>query len=205
MVKSLKINKTFNIIINVILCALIFYAPYNKGLFFEGDFFFYSIILSSLLVLVCISWIINRVKLEIDSYIKIILLIIPVLYLISSIVAAELRLALLEAIKYFVAFMLFMLVSKSIKENARLKDSILWTIMISAVGVAIISFDNMSTEGISVILNKIAETLGYTGKFIYGVYAGDRIYSTFQYPNTSAVFFLIAFMISSAFYLKSKK
>jgi len=184
--KSFDFNK-LNIFVFALLCIIVFYPPFFRGLFFEKEFFITSILTSITFILWCILKINRKEGRLFEKPLDYALFGLVLAYLLSTFVAVNLRLAIGEFVKYFTYFMIYVLVSQVVKEKKQIKI-LLNVVILSGVLVALMGIG--AASGI----------VKYKGAF-----EGGRIFSTLQYPNTTASFLMAIFFISLAFIAISDK
>ncbi|MFA5523147.1 MAG: O-antigen ligase family protein [Tissierellales bacterium] len=179
--KSASINKGKDSAIEYIifwgLCMLLFIGPYFRGLFFEGELLPAQIFSFSL----ALVWIIYKYRDKdyklIKSSIDILVLGLMLMYFISIAYGVNTRLAIIEALKYGNYFALYILARDLIGEEKHQKY-LLNTIVLSAVGIAFVG------------IGSAIGTWEYNGAVM-----GNRISSTFQYPNTLASYLAAVFIL----------
>ncbi len=178
---------TLNNITFVLFCILLAYGPFFRGLYFETELL-PTHIFSFALALV---WLISKYNKKeyklIKSPIDITAIGIVFMYFISIFYAVSTRLAILELLKYANYFFVFLL-ARDLSENEKYKKWILNTLVISAVGVSIVG------------IGSFIETWNYNGAVM-----GDRIASTFQYPNTLASYLAAIFIIALGLFIIEEK
>lgn len=170
------------------LLILLFYPPYFRGLFFERELF-PTYIYSGILFLLWILYKYTNLK-ETEFFrvsVDYAALAVVGAYLASLFVAVNLRSAVGELLKYVNYFIVYYLVS-DMARCERDKKIILWTMILSATGVAFIG------------IGSAAGTINYPGSFV-----GGRINSTLQYPNTLAAYLTAAIMLGWGLQVLSEK
>ncbi|MCG0274840.1 MAG: O-antigen ligase family protein [Thermosediminibacteraceae bacterium] len=160
------------------LLVLLFYPPYFRGLFFDKELL-PTHIFSGILFL---AWLIYRAfALQGTRFFRCSVdyaaLAVVAAYLISLFSAVNLRYAVGEFLKYINYFIVYYLVS-DMARGEREKRIILWTLVLSAAGVALLG------------IGAAAGTVKYPGAFV-----GGRINSTLQYPNTLAAYLTAALIL----------
>ncbi|TYP52417.1 O-antigen ligase family protein [Thermosediminibacter litoriperuensis] len=173
-----KKQAAFHYIIYAGLLILLFYPPYFRGLFFDRELL-PTHIYSGILFL---AWMIYRTAVLKEtgffrSPADYAALAVVGAYFLSIFAAVNLRYAVGELLKYINYFIVYYLVS-DIARNERDKRIILWTLVLSAAGVALAG------------IGAAAGTVKYPGAFV-----GSRINSTLQYPNTLAAYLTAALML----------
>ena len=117
-----------------------------------------------------------------------------VVYFISIFVAVHTRSAIVEWLKYCMYFAVFYMVSE-MADSQKVKRLFLWTIVASSLGVSIIGLDSAMGGKFVSLLNKFFNILGADGNLFFGLFAGNRINSTLQYPNAMASYVMAVFFI----------
>ncbi|ADL07263.1 O-antigen ligase family protein [Thermosediminibacter oceani] len=170
------------------LLILLFYPPYFRGLFFDREILpthIYSGI-------VFLAWVIYRsTNLKetrfFRSSIDYAALAVVGAYFLSIFAAVNLRYAVGELLKYINYFIVYYLVSDIARSEGD-KKIILWTMVISAAGVALAG------------IGAAAGTINYPGAFV-----GGRINSTLQYPNTLAAYLTAALILGLGLQVTSER
>lgn len=163
------------------LIILLLYPPYFRGMFFDREFL-PTHIFSGILFLLYIIYK-TRVLKEYNVFtspMDYAAIALVGAYFLSIFVAANIRSAIGEFLKYINYFIAFYLVSDFPRTKDDIK-AILWAMVISAFGVAFIG------------IGAAAGTFTYNGAIV-----GNRISSTLQYPNTLAAYLTAAFMLSTS-------
>ncbi|QUH25051.1 O-antigen ligase family protein [Serpentinicella alkaliphila] len=174
--------KSKGLIIFTLLCIVIFYPPFFKGLFFEKEILMTHIISFLLFSIYLANKLLNGEKLKIDSPFDIIgvLLIIAYILPIATLKWANLRVAIGYVLRYINFFVIYLMIKDYVNEK-KYKNIIIDVIICSGVVTATIG------------LLAIAGYVNYTD----AVLTGNRISSTFQYPNTLAAFMMTLFFLSA--------
>ncbi|SCX77514.1 O-antigen ligase family protein [Alkaliphilus peptidifermentans] len=180
---SKKDNKTFGLVIFSLLCVLIFYPPFFRGLFFPRATLITHILSFSLFLSYLIYKRLQDEKIELTSVFDYIGLLLIIAYALPIIFGqwANLRDAIGELLRYINVFVVYLMVKDFAKEE-KYKKAILNTLVASGVAVSLIG---------------LLAAFGYFS--LADAVLGNRISSTFQYPNTLAAFTMTLFFI--AFYL----
>ncbi|WP_202709637.1 O-antigen ligase family protein [Sporosalibacterium faouarense] len=170
-------------IVLVLFCILLAYPPFFRGMYFEKELM-PTHVLSFALALI---WIGSKYKKReyklIQSPIDITAIGIVFMYFISIFYAVDTRLAIGEMLKYANYFFIFLL-ARDLSTDEKNKKWMFNTLIISAVGVSIVGIGS------------------YIGTWSYnGAVMGDRIASTFQYPNTLASFLGAIFIIATGLFI----
>lgn len=168
-------------IIYIGLILLLLYPPYFRGMFFDKEFL-PTHIYSGILFLLYIIYKVKVLKEYqiFNSPMDYAAIALVGAYFLSIFVAVNIRSAIGEFLKYVNYFIAFYLVSDFARREED-KKAILWTMVVSAFGVAFIG------------IGAAAGTFTYPGAFV-----GNRINSTLQYPNTLAAYLTAAFMLSTS-------
>lgn len=174
-------------IVYIGLIILLLYPPYFRGMFFDKEFL-PTHIYSGILFLLYIIYKIKVLKeyRVFSSPMDYAAVALVVAYFLSIFVAVNIRSAIGELLKYINYFIAFYLVSDFVRSEEDRK-AILWTMVISAFGVAFIG------------IGAAAGTFTYPGAFV-----GNRINSTLQYPNTLAAYLTAAFMLSTSLWVTAQ-
>lgn len=208
---SLQLNylsdKTVNrieAIIIVALAAVIFYPPYLQGLFFEKHILPTGMFVFSLFIIFCYYKLLKKENVMLISSVDYIALTFVVVYFISIFAAVHTRSAIIEFLKYCMYFAVFYMVTDiAISKKARLM--FLWAITASAVGVSIIGLDSAIGGNLAGALNRLFNFFGTKSEVFFGLFVGNRINSTLQYPNALASYLLAIFFVVIGIILSSKK
>jgi tetratricopeptide (TPR) repeat protein len=162
-----------------LLAALLAYGPYAQGLFFERDFLHVQLVIGLLGVFAAFSarGTINKTRSRLDWLAVGFFL----AYCLSSITAVHAKTAMTETLKILACLIIYWLTAHGgwkQREHINLLRILFWT----SLGVSLLG---------------IATALGAID--LAGGYVDNRIYSTFQYPNTLAAY--LGFMIILGSYL----
>lgn len=152
------------------LLVLLFYPPFFRGLFFQGEQQWTLIFTSLLFVITWFGKLSNREVGFLRKPVDFLALALVFSFIISFFFAANPRLAMAEIIKYTLYFLVFWLCSQLVKNNKDVKW-LLHSIYLAGIGVALAGL--MTASGIIHIKDG----------FLYG-----RIFSTMQYPNALAAY-----------------
>lgn len=182
-------SKLYEAIIFALLSMLLFMLPFHRGLFFQGEIMIAHMSSLFLLAIFLLNKIVNKTKLKINC---------PTDYIGLLLIAA-----------YFLPIISF--------QWANLRDSIgmvLWSINTFAIYFMTKEYareviykklilNTLLASGVTVI------TIGLLASFGYIEYAdavlGNRISSTFQYPNTLAAYSMMLFFIAFGMMTAEKK
>lgn len=159
------------------LCTLLFLAPFFRGLYFEPELL-PAHIFSFTLALV---WMIYKYKDKsyklIKTPIDILAIGVVFMYFISIFYGVNTRLAIGEFLKYANYFVIFLL-ARDLAVDEKRKRWLLNTIILGGVGVCLVG------------IGSAIGTWNYNGAVV-----GNRINSTFQYPNTLASYLGALFIL----------
>ncbi|NLM44840.1 MAG: O-antigen polymerase [Clostridiales bacterium] len=171
-------------IVYIGLIILLLYPPYFRGMFFDKEFL-PTHIYSGILFLLYLIYKIKVLKeyRVFNSPMDYAAIALVGAYFLSIFVAVNIRSAIGEFLKYINYFIAYYLVSDFARTEKDIK-TILWTMVISAFGVAFIG------------IGAAAGTFTYNGAIV-----GNRISSTLQYPNTLAAYLTAAFMLSTSLWV----
>lgn len=210
---SISQQKYISIFYKLILIAIlviVFYPPFQRGLFFEDDYIKAELFVFIVFAAYCVYKLMKKDKLVLSTPLDYASFAFVIVYLISIIASVGLNLAVEEWLKYCMYFAIFFMLTDLVAEfKNRIK--ILWAIIISAVGVCIIGIDAIAGNNIVTALNNIFnryyllmdKSIPEKGKF-FGLLFGGRVSSTLQYPNTLASFLIAAFFVAIGLTLLSE-
>lgn len=189
MAKQLSAEKKTTIENIILLCLyiLLFYPPFFRGLFFEKELLsthIFSFVLG-------IVWVFSNIKKKeyklfrtpIDLYI----IGVVFMYIVSTFYAVNMRLAIIEALKYVNYFVIYLLSRDLLIEDS--SKTIIMRILIIAGGLVAI-----------VGLGSAIGTWNYHGAYVKG-----RITSTFQYANALASYLAAINILSLGLSLNERK
>jgi hypothetical protein len=174
------------------LSVIIFYPPYLQGLFFEKHQLPTEIFVFVLFIVFCIYKWLKRDFILLKTPIEYISIVFIAVYLVSIINAVHTRSAIAELLKYCMYFAVFYMVT-DMTETVKIKLIVLWTIIVSAVGVSIIGLDSSMGGTLVSLLNRFFSKLGVEGDLFFGLFVDYRINSTLQYPNALASYVMVFF------------
>ncbi|OWZ83223.1 O-antigen ligase family protein [Natranaerobius trueperi] len=183
--KSLFNNNMVLYILLIATLILIIYPPFYRGLFFDMDMLFYHVV--SFLFFGCFLAynLIKRNESLLKSPMDFILLGFCLVYGLSTFVAVTPREAVLEFLRVSNYFVIYLIVSR-IPTNNTVKW-LLYALVAAAVGVSFV--------GIGTAL----------GSFEFpGAMVRNRIYSSLQYPNTTAAFLTAGSFVALSRVLEEK-
>jgi len=159
-----------------IFCILIFYPPFFRGLFFQKEL----LVTHIFTFLILAVWLYIKIKSDspvFQSVPDLLAFGIVLLYGISVFYGVNVRLAIAEFMKYANYFAVYLLARDLCRGNEKNRKIILNILLCSGAIVALIG------------IGSAIGTFNYNGAF-----SGNRISSTFQYPNALASY-LCALMI----------
>ncbi len=190
-----KNHVSYNIIFTL-LCVLVFYPPFARGLFFERELLVYHTLSFSLFVGFVIykrlkgETIITKSKLDYAIIGLIVAYILPIIFGNT----ASLRLAIGEWIKYLNYYAIFLMI-KGMVRGKREIDILLNLIIIAGAGMAILGIDGAVGMTISQKIEGMVNVIPGMNYKISSTYYGDRMASMMQYPNTFGAYLLAMIML----------
>ncbi|ANX00202.1 hypothetical protein CSTERLE_00645 [Thermoclostridium stercorarium subsp. leptospartum DSM 9219] len=194
--KKENILKILRIFLIAALTIIIFYPPYLQGLYFEKHVLPTQIIVFTVFIIFLIyKWLKNDNTPFFKTPLEYVCLGFVIVYFISIFAAVHTRSAITEWLKYCMYFAVFYMIS-DLADNLKTKLLFLWTIIISAVGVSIIGLDAAFGGNLVRILNRFFNILGVEGNLFFGLFVGNRIHSTLQYPNALAAYLMAVYFIA---------
>ncbi|QEK13203.1 hypothetical protein FQB35_13500 [Crassaminicella thermophila] len=167
-----------NSILFTLLCILLFYPPFFRGLFFDKELLPTHIFTFGL---ACI-WMFTKIRSNdrmIRSIPDLLGLAIVGMYFLSIFYGVNTRLAIGEFLKYTNYYMIYLLVRDFTVDDKKNKKTILNVLLLSGAIVSIIG------------IGSAIGTFHYNGAFVSG-----RINSTFQYPNALASYLFALFILA---------
>ena len=182
---TIKKNLKFEKILFICLCILLSYPPFFRGLYFESELLpthIFSFILGTMCIIVNFK---DKEYKIIKTPIDIFALGVVFMYFISIIYGVNIRLAMLEALKYMNYFVIYILARDILDEK---RKKIVFNALIASAFI-------VSVIGIGSAIG----TWNYNGAFV-----AKRINSTFQYPNALASYLSAIFIITSSMILNEK-
>ncbi len=169
------------------LLGILAIAPFFRGLYFEKELLPAHIASFSLILI----WMILKVKDNEYKLLKsptdILVLGIVFMYFFSTFYGVNKRLAIAEFLKYANYFAIFLL-ARDLSNNSRYGKWILNILLLSGIGVSVL--------GIGTAIG----TWSYNGSYV-----GNRLSSTFQYPNTLASYLGAMIVLSTGLLLVEKR
>ncbi|OPZ94685.1 MAG: O-Antigen ligase [Firmicutes bacterium ADurb.Bin419] len=205
--KKISINNKYSrvlmLFIIVAIFIVMFCTPFLQGLYFEKDQYPTEILVFSTFIIFWIYKMIKKTNLTLSNPLEYAAFGFCLAYFISIFVAASIRSAIGEWLKYCMYFAVFFMLSDLVN-NYRKKITLLWILAASSLGVSILGIDSAFGGSIVNFVNSIFSLLGSDFNF-FGLYVDGRIHSTFQYPNTLAAYLLVVFFISIALMVTHSK
>ena len=186
------------------LTIITFYPPYLQGLYFEKHVLPTQIIVFVTFIVFLIYKLLKKDYTFFRTPIDYACLGFVIVYFISIFVAVHTRSAIIEWLEYCMYFAVFYMVS-DLAEDCKTKLLFIWTVIISAAGVAIIGLDAALGGNLVKVLNGLYNLLGGQGNFFFGLFVDNRIHSTLQYPNALASYLMAVFFITVGLIMFSKK
>ncbi|MCD5413933.1 MAG: O-antigen ligase family protein, partial [Clostridiales bacterium] len=194
--KSVKTNKNLKAeskllkaTVFMLLSVFLFMLPFYRGLYFQGEIMIAHIVSLFLFIIHIISKMINKKKIELVSHTDYIAVLLIIAYLLPIIFFrwANLRDSVGMVLWSINTFIIYLMV-KDYSRDELYKKLVLNAILAS--GVAVISVGLLASFGY----------VEYADAFM-----GNRISSTFQYPNTLAAYTMILFFITFGMMNEEKK
>jgi len=167
------------------LNILLFYPPFFRGLFFQGEQQWALIFASLLFVITWFGKLSSREVSFLRKPVDYLVLALVLAFAVSFFFAVNPRLAMAEIIKYTLYFLIFWLCSQLVHNNKDVKW-LLHSIYFAGIGVALAGV--MTASGMIHIKDG----------FLYG-----RIFSTMQYPNALAAYLAALSFIGLYLWLKA--
>jgi O-antigen ligase/TolA-binding protein len=186
--KSLSGGDNGNTLLSVAYCGLIillFYPPFFRGLFFQGEQQWALIFASILFALTWLGKLGKREASFLKKPVDYMTLALVIAYGISFFFAANPRLAMAEIIKHTLYFLVFWLSAQLVKNHKDVRW-LLHSMYLAGIGVALAGV--MTASGMIYIKDG----------FLYG-----RIFSTMQYPNALAAYLAALSFIGIYFWLEA--
>ncbi|AKL93652.1 O-antigen polymerase [Clostridium aceticum] len=175
-------GKSKGIVVFTLLCILLFYPPFFRGLFFQKEILMTHILSFGLFIIYLINKTTKGEKVTLDSPFDYIGMFFIVAYILPIVFRqwADLREAIGLVLRYVNFFVVYLMVKDYAKEE-RYKNYMLDVFILSGTLTALIGL-----LGAAGYVNLPDVVLG-----------GNRISSTFQYPNTLAAFLMTLFFITA--------
>lgn len=179
-----------------VLMILLAYGPFPRGLFFEEQWLPAAILVGILFIL---FWIYRQMTGDgsfLENSMDVSLIALTCAYFLSIFVAAGVRLAIGEWIKYCMYFSVYLMISHLLK-HWRERVAVLYVLAFSAVGVCFLGIDEAINGPIIPWLNQLLSFLHINFSF-EGLMVENRIGSTLQYANALAAYLLALFILCLA-------
>lgn len=189
---SNKKNETFEIFFMILLSILLFYPPFFRGLFvsFTREVLITHIVSFSFFIVYLVYKRVRKGSIIFDSILDYMIISLIMAYILPLIFGqwVNLREAIGEIIRYTNVLIIYLMV-KDYVANDKYKKIILTTLIASGVLVSLIG---------------LFSAIGF-GDLSNAVLGGNRISSTFQYPNTLAAYVGTLFFINFAIMNKANE
>lgn len=177
---NVTLNVNLRVFVYIGLIFLLFYPPFLRGLFFPPELLMTHMFTAVLFALCWYDKLLKREVSFLSDPLDYSMLAFVLVYGISLIGAVNMRGAVGELLKVINYFMVYWISAQTVKSERDIKN-LYRAIYLSAVGVAAIGLG------------------AGTGLVEYpGAIEGSRIYSTLQYPNTTAAFLSLATFLGFA-------
>lgn len=169
------------------LVAIIFVLPFPKGLFFESEILYMEWVVFTLFVIFSISNIVIKRKIYLNSSVSFIALMLPVAYLLPIITgnAVNKTSSFYYFMRYISYFLVFLIAKESINTKKQLKIA-MYVVAVSSVLCGLLGIDSLAGGQIGTILK--FKDIGFLEGY-------NRLYGVMQYPNTSAIYYGISFIL----------
>jgi len=179
-----KKDVIYSICVFIAVCALIFYPPYVRGLFFSEDMFLFHILTAIVLVLVVIDKISRKDYAFLQTPLDWAVAAYAGAYLLSLLGAVHFGEAVYGFLKALNYFLIYWMVSSVVKNYADYKN-MMRVIVLTGTGVAVIGL------------------LAATGYSSYpAAFDGKYILSTMQYRNATGAYLLVTTLIGATLWLR---
>jgi len=189
--ERLKVMKKITGMLDILICLLLFISALYKGGFYKEDSLFINMIIC-MLGLVCLSVkiVLNIVdnrkvkKSKLGTIVDICVLLMPIVYFLPVVfnTYASKESAIFESIRYVNFAIIYFIVRTT--QNKKIYTT---SILVIGVVLAILGIDEITYRAIG----KVLEPLSIT----YLQSSGNKISSTLQYANITALFMLISSII----------
>lgn len=205
--------KYFRWILLAALAAIIFYPPFLRGLYFEEEQLPTEILVFIVFTAFWVYKTLKKDKRFLETPLDYAAITFTAIYLISMITAVTLRGAVNEWLKYCMYFAVFFMLSE-LANTYRSRMGIIWVLVASALGLSLIGIDGAAGAKAAAILNTFFKKVRLLDNFflifgedrevLFGLFVGDRINSTLQYPNALASYLLAAYFVTLGIMTASK-
>lgn len=166
----------FQYILTAVVAVILFYPPYFRGLFFDGEMLLSQALIFGVFIAFIVYKLFRGGKI-ISSHMDYVLGAFCIVYALSLINAVVPREAWLEFLAVCAYFAVFLMVSRlSDESNYR------WFVYALVLGAVGVSFIGIGT--------------GFGSFDFPGAERGQRIYSSLQYPNTTAALLTAGFFVA---------
>ncbi|HHV76813.1 MAG TPA: hypothetical protein GXX39_05540 [Syntrophothermus lipocalidus] len=176
----------FSALVFFLVCVLLFYPPYFRGLFFDKELLPTHVITALIYGLVWVDKFRRRDTRFIQSPLDYAVLAYAGAYLLSLIGAVHIGDAIKGFLKALNYFMVYWMVTQVVRDHRRY-ETVLKVLFASALGVAAIG---------------IAAATGYS--HYPGAFENGRIMSTLQYPNTTATYMAVTSLIGIVLWTRER-
>ena len=176
------------------LCAMIFYPPYFRGLYFEAEQLVFEMFAFAAFAAFWAYKLIKKDRLFIATPAEYASLGFVLAYFLSLLAAIALRQAAAEWLKYCAYFAVFLMLTELAGTQTG-RTAAIWAIAVSGAGVALLGIDGAAGMKFASILNKIFATLGAKMDVIFDTFVGGRVHSTLQYPNSLAAYLAAIYFV----------
>ncbi|MCC5910911.1 MAG: O-antigen ligase family protein [Clostridiaceae bacterium] len=182
-------NSTLQVVVFALLGILLFYPPFFRGLFFEKEILLTHTFSFGLFILYTGLKLKNKEKLTLDSPFGYIGLMLIIAYILPIVFFqwANLRDAMGLVLRHMNFFVVYLMVKDYGRED-KYKNILLNIILASGLVVGVVG------------ILAIAGYVSYADAVL-----GNRIASTFQYPNTLAAFMMTLFFIATGYQNQEEK
>jgi len=192
-----KVLKYLRTALFIAVLIAVFYPPYLRGLYFEDEFLPTEIFVFAAFAVFWMYKIIRKDRRFLETPIDYAAFGFVIVYFLSIFASVGLRLAVTEWLKYCMYFAVFFMLSE-LADTYKTRVAVLWVIVASATGVAMLGVDGAAGGHVSNALNSFFRLLGVQRDVFFGLFDSGRIHSTVQYPNALAAYLMAAFFISQA-------
>lgn len=176
----------FSALVFFLVCVLLFYPPYFRGLFFDKELLPTHVITALIYGLVWVDKFRRRDLRFIQNPLDYAVLAYAGAYLLSLIDAVHIGDAIKGFLKALNYFMIYWMVTQVVQDYRRY-ETVLQVLFASALGVAAIG---------------IAAATGYS--HYPGAFEDGRIMSTLQYPNTTATYMAVMSLIGVVLWIRER-
>lgn len=189
-----KNNDVFKLVLLIVNLIVVFYSPFVRGLYFETEQLWAELLVFVTFTAFWVMKLLNKDKKFVSTPIEYFSLGLMVMYLISIITAINTRLAISEWLKYCMYFAVFFMIT-DLTASIKHKIIVLWTLIATASGLCVVGIDSAAGNKIVDMCNNLFAFFHIPVNF-FGLYVGDRINSTIQYPNALAAYLMSVLFIA---------